>query len=260
VAFRKRTSAGAAKPGPQLRDWLLLAVGIAFCLAALVIWPHDWRRAVVTLTFFGACTAGFAFTIARKLRSRRFRATQVSIAGSVDIPISRTRFVIIAAVTIVIGAVLVFVEREGGWVMQAIGWGLLLFGAGLIAGQAMGLLGRQYLRFEPGGIVVGERRYSFTVPWEAMEAIGTGEYHDNAVVLLGFSNLDMIQVSPETQRARLYKRIAFCRGWFHTDWFIMCENYGLASAPLAAALARYLNDPEARKELAPRIGLPSARY
>jgi hypothetical protein len=39
----------------------------------------------------------------------------------------------------------------------------------------------------------------------------------------------------------------------------MCENYGLASAPLAAALARYLHDPEARKELAPQVSLPIAR-
>jgi hypothetical protein len=154
--------------------------------------------------------------------------------------------------------VFVFIEPAATLLIKALGLALLLFGAGLIAGHAAGLLGKQYLRFEPAGIVVGERRYSFTVPWEAIEAIGTGEYHDNAVVLLGFSNLDLIQVNPETQRARLYRRIAFCRGWFRADWFIMCENYGLASTPLAAALARYLNDPETRKELAPKTALPHA--
>jgi hypothetical protein len=51
----------------------LLAIGVGFCLIALIIWPSDWRRAVVTLVFFGASTLVFAHTIVRKLRARRFR-------------------------------------------------------------------------------------------------------------------------------------------------------------------------------------------
>jgi hypothetical protein len=62
--------------------------------------------------------------------------------------------------------------------------------------------------------------------------------------------IESTQVRPQTELARLYKRIGTSRGWFGADLYIMPENFGLACEALAAALERYVRDPGARVESA----------
>ncbi len=58
-------------PKPGLRDWALLTIGALFVCAGLFILPRDRNTGLVTLAFFGCCTAVFASTIVRKLRARK---------------------------------------------------------------------------------------------------------------------------------------------------------------------------------------------
>jgi hypothetical protein len=71
--------------GPGVEHWTLLATSVAFCVIALVLLEHDWRTAVVTLTFFGACALVFWTNILRKRREKHWQGATVQVRGGVNI-------------------------------------------------------------------------------------------------------------------------------------------------------------------------------
>jgi hypothetical protein len=222
--------------GPTLEDWSTLGISVAFCLAgvAFLLLTPDWRTGVVTLAFFGSCAIVIGGVVLRKRRARDFRALSVSIRGSTDLRLSDGPLMPLCAGMVVLGCIMLFVGTSHGWVFRGIGAFIAAAGALLIALQLAGVLRRQFLRFEPEGLVIGERRRSRRVPWDEIRAISAGEIHDNPVVFLTLDGIGApVAIMP---------------------WL-----YGLEVAPLLAALERYVREPAARQELAaPPHALPAS--
>ena len=214
--------------GPTLEDWSTLGISVGFCLVgvALLLLTPDWRTGVVTLAFFGSCAVVIGGIVLRKRRARDFRALSVSIRGGTDLRLSDGPLMPLCAGMVVLGAIMFFVGTTYGWIFRGIGAFIAAVGAAMIALQLAGLLRRHFLRFEPEGLVIGERRRTRRVPWNEIRAISAGEISDNPVVFLTLDGT----AAP----------VAI------TPWL-----YGLEVAPLVAALERYVREPAARRELAP---------
>ena len=70
-------------PGPDMRDWLLLSVGVVFIAMGLVILPSDHQVGVVILTFVCPCAAFFACNIQWKRRfSTKLSGTPTGRTGT----------------------------------------------------------------------------------------------------------------------------------------------------------------------------------
>jgi hypothetical protein len=239
--------------GPRLEDWATLGISLCFCLMgmALLLLTPDWRTAVVTLAFFGACAITLAILVARKRRGRRFRALRVSIEGSRDIPMAETQLLVLALGLVLLGGIMFFVGTAHPALFRALGALIALVGAALIGLRLSGLLRRQFLRFEPRGIVIGQRSFEFRLDWDNIRGIGTAELADNPMILLTAHAVTDIEVTPSRARSRLYRSVRQNQ-WLGADVVIMPWLFGLEMAPLLAALVRYARDPAARQELAPR--------
>lgn len=214
--------------GPTLEDWSTLGISLGFCLVGLafLLLTPDWRTGMVTLAFFGSCAVVIGGIVLRKRRARDFHALRVSIRGNTDLRLSDGPLMPLCAGMVVLGCIMFFVGTAYGWVFRGIGAFIAAVGTSMIALQLTGFLRRHYLRFEPEGLVIGERRRTRRVPWDEIRAISAGEIHDNPIVFL---TLDGIAAP-----------VAI------TPWI-----YGLEVAPLLAALERYVREPAARQELAP---------
>ena len=239
------------RPGPGFKDWLLLAIAVAFCGAAVFIWHADRRTALVTLAFFGACAATFVAIIRRKLRERRFSASVVRIVGGVDIPIARERLVALSGGAIVVGGVLFFVATEYGWLFRSGGALIALFGVAMIIAMALGLPARQFLRFDPDGIVIGMGRYRVRIPWDEIVSLGEIEFANTPFVTVGLADASRIAVEPPAAAARFAKTVASNRRWMDCDVALLTRNFGFDPPPLIVAMTRYINEPGTRHELAP---------
>lgn len=150
---RFRAQSGRSIRGPAIDDWAVLAIGILFCAGALLIWYNDWRDGLVTFVISGGCTAVAVAIIARKLRERSFRATKVSIAGGVHIPVARGRIYAATAGMALVGSVLWLIATDFPVPFRAIAALIVAVGiAGAIAALA-GWIGRQSIRFDQEGIL-----------------------------------------------------------------------------------------------------------
>lgn len=226
-------------------DWTLLAIGVLFCGAALLTMGSDWRTGTVMLAFFGGCTLMFMVTILRKLRERGFRALRVSVEGSRNIEADKTFLISLSTGLLAVGAVIFVVGTTVPWHIRAIGAFMALCGMFLLAAWAGGLL-RQYLRFEPEGLVLGLRRFEYRVPWDSIAGIRTMEIADNPLVYLVVPDTAHITVAPPAARRKFVKHLR------RNGICIAPAVFGMDTPPLLAALERYARDPQTRAELAPR--------
>lgn len=236
--------------GPTIEDCALLIVGALFCLMAALMWPSDWRASLTILAFFGGCLLISATAVLRKMRERRFAATRVSIAGQVTIHAAGERLYAIAAGMIIVGCIIGFVDPRTPLLMRGIGAFIALVGLAFIVARVTGVYRRQYLRFEPAGLVLGQRRFSFRVPWDSIADIAAGEYFSNPIVLIRLADSATIDVDPPSARVKLAKELLNTCALMDADLAIMPLLYGLDSPPLLAALLRYAGEPNARQELA----------
>jgi hypothetical protein len=125
----------------------------------------------------------------------------------------------------------------------------------MIIAMALGLPARQFLRFDPDGIVIGLPRYRVRIPWDEIVALGAIEFANTPFVTLGLADASRIPVEPPAAAARFAKTVASNRRWMDCDVTLLPRNFGLDGPPLIVALTRYINEPDARHELAP---LPTA--
>lgn len=247
---RHRTQPRARFPGPTVGDMAVVLIGLLFCVAALIIFPSDWRSGLTTLAFFG-----FVFLVAgdvlwRKLRAGRFKGRHVRIVGQVNIPARSTRMIVLSAGMVVAGGIVALVDPRDPLFYRALAGFVALVGVFMLVALAAGLGGRQSLRFEPAGLVFGERRYSFRVRWDDIDSLVAGEFARNPVVLIGLAEGARVQVEPPAAQARFDQLRSKNRTWMGADLAIMPLLYGFDTHLLLAALVRYRSEPEARSELA----------
>ena len=113
----------SAKPG--FRDWLWLAISLAFVAAGVLVFvnkPGDRDGAIASTAFFAACAAVAAINLARKLRYRRLRPLRVEVVGGTPLRPPRSHVVAMGVSLLVLGSILVVFGRSISFVLWAIGW------------------------------------------------------------------------------------------------------------------------------------------
>lgn len=208
---------------------------------------------IFVAAFFGLCAAVAALTIRRKLRDRNFAGDLVRLPGGVDITIDVRRMMFLAAAILVIGLLLVFVVERPPIHVFAIGIFLVAVGLVLLVGHLLTLLPRRTLRFDPDGITFGYGKYKALVDWTNISQVTAGSYADNPIVLLELTDVRLVSIEPEASRRKFHKQVAQNRTYFGADLSIVASTFGVDGIPLAAAILRYANNPEARAELIPAV-------
>jgi len=241
-------------PGPGIRDWLLFAIGVTFVAGSLILLRDKPRDALMPLTFFGVCTITLGFNIYRKLGRRRFTATRVSVAGGVKLRGSNARMLLLAAGIGIPGITIFLVESPiyiyvcGGIMLAASAWLLFAVASGRIASR--------FIRFDPPGLTIGEWSYEYFIPWDEIVDVAEFEVVDNASVGFDVLNPDAILVKPESFRAAVLKGFANNKGLSDRCVVFMARHFAVPAEALAAALANYSSDRDARAELVARPALP----
>jgi hypothetical protein len=249
------TSLSHQYAGPGFRDWMLLGISVMFVLCGLIgllLNPSKPNVGIVTITFFGLCTWGFAAVIIRKLRLRRPRPLQVEIVGGVPIR-PRIYYLVIGALT-GLGAVIIVFGREYPSLFWYIGWLLAIAGCAILFGLAIGRSPIGYLQFDPSGITVSRGAWTYTIPWEGISSISVSELTDLAAVLLiSLHHDDVVSVHPAKRKRSLTRHFARNRRRVGVPVWIVPERYGMDPLLLFQALERYRTSPSARAELSRRL-------
>ena len=239
-------------------DWLVLCISVVFVVTGLFILPSNRDAGIVTVAFFGTCGAVAAATIARKLRFSRMRPLHAEIAGGIPIRPSRASLFTVGAGFAGLGGILIVFGRSYGTIFWSMSWLTALVGAFLLVALALRWLPVGYIQFDPDGITIGEHRWAFTVPWDRVARIASGEFHDNPVLYIWIDQLESVIVQPPELRPKVIKRLATNARWVGAHVMLMTTQYQLDIPPLMRALERYIAHPASRAELAPRKLLPAA--
>ena len=250
VNIKRTLDARARRAGQRdsmLENWTLLAVSLLFCLGAAAMIPRNPHMGVVILLFFGGCTAMAVWTIRSKLRERGFRGRCVRVEPGRKITMNTPFLMALAGGCLVIGGGIASVAPP---LVAALGVFIALVGL-VMLGLWVGGFFRRWIRFDPGGLVFGEPRLEFEIPWDSLVRIQEVIIADSPLVLLYVDSLGSIRVRPASATAKLHRRIQ------RMGLAIPPSNYGLDVMPLLLALDRYARDPEARKELVPALPAPA---
>lgn len=231
----------------MFENWTLLAVCLLFCLGALIAIPGNPHLGVVVLLFFGGGAAIAAWTIRNKLREFGFRGRSVSVEPGRKIPMNTPFLMTLAAGLLIVGGATASVAPP---LVMALGVFIALVGLVMLGLWAGGFF-RRWIRFDPDGLVFGEPRLEFEIPWDSLVRIQEVIIADAPLVLLYVDSLGSIKVRPDGAAAKLRRRIQ------RTGLAISPPNYGLDVMPLLLALERYARNPEARRELIPALPAPA---
>lgn len=240
---------GTRALGPNVQDWALLGTSLAFCAVALLLVTHDWRAAVVTITFFGSCALVFWTNILRKRREKQWQGATVKVAGRVNIYAKGAHMPAIAFGCMFVGSVCCFIGIDYPLLFRLLGAFIALVGVGVAIALALGFYRRQYLRFDPDAITFGERTYRYQVGWDNIADVDSIEYADNPFVGIRLCNAEIVTIDPVQETEAFRKHVASNRALMNVDIFIAPRNFGIDGTVLAAALARYATNPSAREEL-----------
>lgn len=226
---------------------------MTFVVIACFIARRSPRDALFGITFFGVCALSAGYNIFRKLRRRRFTATSVAAPGGVKLRGSNSRSLLLATMIAMPGAAIFFVEAP--LLIRICGSIMLGASAMLFVLVLSGRVSRRFLRFDPLGITFGEPGFEFTVPWDELSDIAECEMHDNPVVGFDVLQPELIQVTPESARARVDKLLSKNKRWVGRDVVIMPTHFAATAESLCAALLNYAGNRAARADLIPKPAL-----
>jgi hypothetical protein len=120
-----------------------------------------------------------------------------------------------------------------------------------------GRIARRFLRFDPPGLTIGEAKYEFFIPWDAVTDVVEFELADNASVGITVMDPDAIEVTPAGMRAQVLHGLVnnFAMTGCHVA--MMATHFNVPAESLAAAISNYARNPHARAELVAKPALPS---
>lgn len=236
-------------PRPGFGDWAVFAISMAFVVMGCFIALRSPRDALFPLAFFGVCALSSGYTIFRKLRRRRFKATTVLAPGGVKLQGSNTRMLLLAAMIAVPGLTIFGVDAPP--LIRICGWIMVGAAATLLFLVLTGRVSRRFIRFDPLGLTLGEAKFEYTVPWDQMAGIVEFEMHHNAAVGFDVLQPEFIVVTPESARPRVCKLLAQNKGYMGPDVVIMVSQFATTAEALCAALRTYAEDAQARAGLVP---------
>jgi hypothetical protein len=241
-------------PKPTWRDWGLLAVGVGFTASGLLILPQNRDVGVVTIAFFGLCAVVFVITIARKLRNRRMSFLAVEIAGGVPIRPSRGLAFALGLALAALGAVLIVFGQSYGVIFRSLAWVVAVFGGGFTLAAAMGWFPAGHIQFDPEGLTIACRRWSYTAPWDSIAGVAAGDYHDNPALFIWLRDVSAVKAHPPESMEAVLKTLARSQSWAGAPIVILTSRYLIPLPLLATVVERYVAEPSARAGLArPRV-------
>lgn len=253
----RRRQTDSRYPGPGLKDWALVAVGLAAMAAGLLMLRREPMVAVGIIALFGAVAALGLLTVVRKLRFARLRPLSVEIVGGVPLRPSRLYTVLLGGGVAGVGFAIVPWGLTGPVVLLACAAVMILAGGFLLGGVAMGKLPVGLLQFDEDGLTVGQRTSTFTIGWDNVLGVWPGDFHDNAVLLLSVRELGALAVRPPEAKARTIARLRLDERVVGAHVMILTGSYGIDLPLLVTAIERYVSDPASRAGLSLRR-LPSA--
>src|SRR5882672_258252 len=209
----------SAPPGPRFRDWALFVVNVAFVVLGCFVARRSPRDALFVIAFFGVCALTSGYRIHRKLQRRRFTATTVLAPGGVELRGSNSRMLLLAALIAVPGATIFFVDAP--LMIRVCGWIMVGASALLAILVLTGRVSRRFIRFDPLGLTLGETKFEYTVPWDELAGIVEFEMYDNPVVGFDVLQQELIQVTPESARPRVYQLLGNNKGLVDRHMVIM---------------------------------------
>jgi hypothetical protein len=231
---------------------MLLGISMIFTLGGLTMVlsdPSNRNVGIVTITFFGLCTATSAATIIRKLRLRRPRPLQVEIVGGVPMRPSRIKGLTYSAAITALGAVIIVFGRAYPELFWLIGWLLTIAGCFLLFALAVGRLPIGHLQVDPAGITVSRGSWAYTIPWDGISAISEREFWDQLFLLIWVHDQDVVSVHPVERKDKLIRLFAQNLQWYGAPVVVLPSRYGMDPSLLFQALERYCTVPSARTEL-----------
>ena len=252
-------SANSRYPRPTLRDWGLLAISVLFVLAGLLIIFDKPDVGIVTLAFFGTCAAVFISTILQKLRFRRFRAVGFEVAGGVPIRPLRGRLLLLGAWLAILGAVMQVYGGAYPLLFRILAVFVSAIGVAIILGVLTRLIPREFLQFDPDALTIARGRWRARLPWDDIADLREVFLQDNPVLLIAVADFAAVSVDPPEAQAQVLKALSRNHSLYGESCFaVMPAVYGIDLPVLTGAVARYVLDHAARRELG-RRALPEAR-
>lgn len=234
--------------GPDLDDWGLLVIGVLFVVAGLVILPSNVEIGLVTLVFFGLCTALFVHTILRKRRWARGVFTPASLVGGRRYPLRRKPLLLLGAALVVLGGVGVTFGTSYPWLFRILVAGVGVLGLVVLLLVALGRP-RGYVQFDPDALEIGHAHHRVRFPWDAVYVAIPGDLYGHPIVHIVLTEPEAVEVVPEERRHAVIAGLRRNERRLGSHEGLMPQRYGL-DAPLVHTWIRDLVcDPSARERL-----------
>jgi hypothetical protein len=189
---------------------------------------------------------------------------QVTIAPGVRLTMKRGKILTMGAILIImgsLGALTASIEKD--WLIVSIGVGAALVGVTLFLMLAFGLLGHDYLLFEPEGLRVGNKKGSVLFEWGNIGQVLPTEFQNNQVIYLLAHDQQALALTAtgggQWTPPRMLAQTGKMRKWYGYDWMFMTSHYGLNAVLLARAIATYVTDPEVRLGLERHLELENKK-
>lgn len=210
--------------------------------------------AIGCIVFFGACLVMWCVNIGRKLRFARLRPLSVEIVGGVPLRPSRVRTALLGGSVLVVGLGVLPLGLARSTMVTACAVLMMAVGALLLGGVLLRKLPVGFLQFDEVGLTVGERIGNFTIGWDNILGAWPAEFHDNAALFLSVRNLDGLTVSPPEAKQKVIVRLRRNEAWVGAHVMVLTGSYGIDLPLLAAAIGRYVTEPNSRAGLSvPRL-------
>lgn len=240
----------ARYPGPTIKDWAVVLIGLGF--VALGLWVSPGKpEALGLVAFFGAIAAVGLWNVVRKLRAAKLRPLSVEVLGGVPLRPSRLRMGLLGGGIFGVGLALLTVPNKPIIILVCIA--VMIAAGGFVLGAVLlGKLPVGFLQFDEAGLTVGQRNAVFTIGWDNIAAVWPGELHDNATLFLNVHDLGAVDVRPPEAKQQVIRSLLSSQAWVRAHVIVMTETYGLDLPLLVAAIEGYVREPESRARLAVR--------
>jgi hypothetical protein len=241
---------------------LLFSLLLALAGGLMVLDSSGTKDLVIGLTvlvFFGLCAGALAHHLGG-LRESRFHAKDLSVilAPGSKFAVRKGRILALGLVFLLVGALgSVSAHYEGEMV---IGGGAIMGGLVLLLLLGLGLIGSDYLLFEPRGLRVGDKNGSMLLAWDNIAGVEPGYRQDNQALFLRVRDPQALAATATGGAGKwgpeaILKGTAWNRTWLRCDWMVLTGPYGLNATLLAKAIATYAADPKVRSGLEERLSL-----
>lgn len=247
-----------------MKNVALLGVSAIFVAMGLFIGVAggDPRLGFGTAGFFGVCGVVFALQIADARREQAWRTVDgvIAFAGPVTLRESTARVWLPIALITVAGVSSTVFGYGRSVLVVVLGLGLVAVLPVFAVLRALGRVGRDELTIDALGIRFARPHRAFQVRWDDITGVHTAEWNGHILVLLTLHDVTRVAATitpPDPAKAaKLRAEMSRSTGYLHAPLAIWAHRLGIDGEPLARALARYAQQPEARAELVLRPALP----